>query len=605
MAGYNDSEGPYTQGSSGASTHLTHITDITNKFDKDITPNTGDVPMWNGTVYAPHAYLPDEDEKVVYVTPRGNDSNDGLTLKTAKLTIAAGLTALGGGGTIQLGVGSFSTSATHGLSDGTKIIGAGPGLTTITYTGSGSLFVNATPGTRIYNVRLIELALTGPGSGTTAVGVDLKDISLAIVDGVNLLTFGTGIKHWSAVLGGSVYNDFSRCSVNSCGIGVDFQATGSNGSRWRGVKFTACTTGVKIVDSNQNNFDECQFESCTTAVYIDSTVAGTSDHNSFTFCRWEGNTTDWNIVSANVRDTEIIWPAFFGSLGIQTDNGTRPVMVASHGSLAPVGTRRRVTTRTGNTTIDDGYDVVLMNATSLTATLPSAVTAPVGRQYKIKNLHSTGLTVNATAGNIDGVTTNHLAQYQTATYVSDGANWWRVTVPPATPVDVDWTRPTAALVQTFGRTVSTINSAVLASGSLWLVSIYLPAGTLVSTITFTSATTALATGSNQWFALYSSARALLGVTNDDTSTAWAAEATKTLTLASPFTVLTSGMYYLGINVVATTVPSLRCSVTSARISTQVPILAGTSTTGLTNPASAPGTAAAITASGSVPYAFVS
>lgn len=548
--------------------------------------------------------LPTAAEKVVYVTPRGNDSNDGLTLKAAKLTIAAALSALAGGGIVQMGVGSFSTSATHGLSDGTKIIGAGPGLTTITYTGSGSLFANATPGTRIYNVRLIELALTGPGSGTTAVGIDLKDISLAIVDGVNLLTFGTGIKHWSAVLGGSVYNDFSRCSVNSCGIGVDFQATGSNGSRWRGVKFTACTTGAKIVDSNQNNFDECQFESCTTAVYIDSATAGTSDHNSFTFCRWEGNTTDWNIVSANVRDTEIIWPAFFGSLGTQTDNGTRPVMVASHGSLAPVGTRRRVTTRTGSTTIDDGYDVVLMNANA-PCILPSAVTAPVGRQYKIKNLHATTLAVTATAGNIDGATTNYLAQYQTATYVSDGANWWRVTVPSSTPVDVDWTRPTAALAQTFDRGVSTINSAVLVSGSLWLVGIYLSAGTTVTTITFTSSTTALATGSNQWFALYSSARALLGVTNDDTSTAWAAEATKTLTLSTPYLVLTSGMNYLGINVVATTVPSLRCSVTSARISTQAPILAGTSTTGLTNPASAPGTAAAITASGSVPYAFVS
>lgn len=53
MAGYNDSEGPYTGGASGFFTHLSHITDITNKFDKDVTPNVGDVPTWNGTVYAP------------------------------------------------------------------------------------------------------------------------------------------------------------------------------------------------------------------------------------------------------------------------------------------------------------------------------------------------------------------------------------------------------------------------------------------------------------------------------------------------------------------------------------------------------------------------
>lgn len=57
MAGYNDSEGPYTQGAAGASTHLTHITDITNKFDKDATPATYDSLVWDGTVYVPTANL--------------------------------------------------------------------------------------------------------------------------------------------------------------------------------------------------------------------------------------------------------------------------------------------------------------------------------------------------------------------------------------------------------------------------------------------------------------------------------------------------------------------------------------------------------------------
>lgn len=53
MAGYNDSEGPYTGGAPGFFTHLTHLTDITNKFDKDATPATGDTLTWNGSVYAP------------------------------------------------------------------------------------------------------------------------------------------------------------------------------------------------------------------------------------------------------------------------------------------------------------------------------------------------------------------------------------------------------------------------------------------------------------------------------------------------------------------------------------------------------------------------
>lgn len=53
MAGYNDAETGYAQGPAGFFTHLGHVTDITNKFDKDATPASGDVPTWNGTVYAP------------------------------------------------------------------------------------------------------------------------------------------------------------------------------------------------------------------------------------------------------------------------------------------------------------------------------------------------------------------------------------------------------------------------------------------------------------------------------------------------------------------------------------------------------------------------
>jgi hypothetical protein len=55
LAGYNDPESGYVNGSLGFFTHLSHLTDITNKFDKDVTPNVGDVPTWNGSVYAPAA----------------------------------------------------------------------------------------------------------------------------------------------------------------------------------------------------------------------------------------------------------------------------------------------------------------------------------------------------------------------------------------------------------------------------------------------------------------------------------------------------------------------------------------------------------------------
>lgn len=59
MAGYNDPESGYVQGSSGFFTHLGHITDITNKFDKDDVPATGHVWIYNTTdsVYRSRALL--------------------------------------------------------------------------------------------------------------------------------------------------------------------------------------------------------------------------------------------------------------------------------------------------------------------------------------------------------------------------------------------------------------------------------------------------------------------------------------------------------------------------------------------------------------------
>ena len=80
---------------------------------------------------------------------------------------------------------------------------------------------------------------------------------------------------------------------------------------------------------------------------------------------------------------------------------------------------------------------------------------------------------------------------------------------------------------------------------------------------------------------------------------------KTLTLATPYPVPTSGLYYVGVTVVAVTPPNIRCVTTNAVAGGVAPILAGSSSTGLTDPASAPTTAVAITATGNVMWAYAS
>lgn len=170
------------------------------------------------------------------------------------------------------------------------------------------------------------------------------------------------------------------------------------------------------------------------------------------------------------------------------------------------------------------------------------------------------------------------------------------------------TAPTGALAQTFGRETRIDNVSGPTSGREILTLIYLTAGTLVSNITFFSGTTAATTPTNQWFSLRSSARALLAITADDTTTAWGANTKKTLAVSSPYTVPTSGLYYLGFMVAAAAVPTwLGAFQQHSVIALQPLILTGTdnTNTGLTTPASAPATSAALGVGSTIPYAYVS
>lgn len=155
---------------------------------------------------------------------------------------------------------------------------------------------------------------------------------------------------------------------------------------------------------------------------------------------------------------------------------------------------------------------------------------------------------------------------------------------------------TGCKAETFPRNlVPEVNTALLSTGRLSLQALAIQAGELLTSISFWSATTAAGTPTNQLFGLYDSSLNLLRSSNNDTTTAWAANTRKTLNLTSTFTTTYSGLYYLGIMVTATTVPTLKgyTARTGGQLNAAAPSMGGTSNTGLTtalpNPANAPGT----------------
>ncbi|EEP73508.1 hypothetical protein MCAG_03835 [Micromonospora sp. ATCC 39149] len=133
------------------------------------------------------------------------------------------------------------------------------------------------------------------------------------------------------------------------------------------------------------------------------------------------------------------------------------------------------------------------------------------------------------------------------------------------------------------------------------VPIYLHAGDVITNISVRSGATAANTPTNYWLALYSNAAtpALLAQTADQTSTAWGANTTKTLALATAQTITESGIYWVGIMVKATAVPTLLGAVGAPAIVTGERNLSQSSGSSLA--ATAPATIASPTAKQFVPY----
>jgi hypothetical protein len=156
---------------------------------------------------------------------------------------------------------------------------------------------------------------------------------------------------------------------------------------------------------------------------------------------------------------------------------------------------------------------------------------------------------------------------------------------------------TGSLAETMDRVYCPeVNTTFGTTGQIFAQAIWLTAGTLVSNISFHSATTAAGTPTHYVFALYDSSRNLLASSADQTSAAWAANTLKTLAMGTPYLVPTTGLYYLVISVVATTVPTLKGGTarTGGQLAGQAPILNGISSTTYTT-GTAPATIGALTA----------
>jgi hypothetical protein len=136
------------------------------------------------------------------------------------------------------------------------------------------------------------------------------------------------------------------------------------------------------------------------------------------------------------------------------------------------------------------------------------------------------------------------------------------------------------------------------------VPIYLQAGDVITNVSFRSGATAAGTPTNWFVALYSSAAtpALLSQSADQTTGAIAANTTITTALAAAQTIGTTGVYWVGIMVKATTVPTLLGCAVAPAIATGERNLSQSSGSSLTD--TAPSTITSVTAKNFCPYVLL-
>lgn len=178
----------------------------------------------------------------------------------------------------------------------------------------------------------------------------------------------------------------------------------------------------------------------------------------------------------------------------------------------------------------------------------------------------------------------------------------RAAASPATDHSLRYA-PAGAIAQTLDRRLlANAGVTAFASGTLYLSAVWLEEGQLVTGASFYAAT-APTTLTGRWYALYSPARAKLVVTADD-ATAFAADTEHPLPFASTYLAPAAGLYYVGYCEVAATVTALRGYANRAISNVLPPATFGASTAALTNAASAPATAAALSATSFEPYAYL-
>jgi hypothetical protein len=238
-------------------------------------------------------------DKIVYVSKAGNDTNNGLSWATAKLTINGALALLPGNtvGTIEAGAGTYQESLT--LAGGKVIRGQGRFATIIELTANGNLVtVNNENNSRLEHLGLRFASSSVSGNllyHTNAFTCDYEDVRFSGTNTAGQIGYrydaNAGDSHFFqcyfdaldvGVLSESTLVHFTHCIFSSCTTASVKGGDPTGATSAAGAAFESCTfrgSGARYVHINGEaqawSFNNCWFDgAATTAVEVGNGTQG-------------------------------------------------------------------------------------------------------------------------------------------------------------------------------------------------------------------------------------------------------------------------------------------------------------------------------------------
>lgn len=148
-----------------------------------------------------------------------------------------------------------------------------------------------------------------------------------------------------------------------------------------------------------------------------------------------------------------------------------------------------------------------------------------------------------------------------------------------------WCAPGGYAAETFPRILSSGNQTLGATGTLYVVGVSLPQYFTVTAISMATKTPAAATQTHGWYVILDNALVVRGVTADQTTSGsgglfGATTTAYPVNLAAPYVTTYTGLYYIGVNISAGTMPSLiTSSPMAAALCALAPVFCGSVSTG--------------------------